>query len=206
LFDAANPALGLLEFQSIAAGIVAGDAMAKRSPVATLHAGTVHPGRYLVLVGGGVAEVLEALAAGRVVGAGAVIDELFLPAVHIAVVAALAGRRQRSLSDALGVIETCTVSSILSATDAALKEAGVELLDLVLADGLGGKGYALLAGAVPDVEAAIERGAASVHPSSLLVHSAVIAQLHAEVRVNLEAGSEFHRASAAALLPAASGR
>ena len=47
-----HPAIGLLEFESVAAGIVAGDAMAKASPVAALYAGTVHPGRYLVLVGG----------------------------------------------------------------------------------------------------------------------------------------------------------
>jgi len=45
-----HPAIGLLEFESVAAGIVAGDAMAKASPVAALYAGTVHPGRYLVLV------------------------------------------------------------------------------------------------------------------------------------------------------------
>jgi microcompartment protein CcmL/EutN len=43
---------------------VAGDAMAKRAPVAALHAGTVHPGKYLVLVSGEVAAVEEALAPG----------------------------------------------------------------------------------------------------------------------------------------------
>ena len=48
-----EPALGLLELDSIAAGIEAGDAMAKRAPVDVIRAGTVHPGKYLVLVGGG---------------------------------------------------------------------------------------------------------------------------------------------------------
>ena len=47
---AIEPALGLLEFDSIAAGIAAGDAMAKRAPIEVIRAGTVHPGRYLVLV------------------------------------------------------------------------------------------------------------------------------------------------------------
>ena len=47
-----EPALALLELDSIAAGIEAGDAMAKRAPIEILRAGTVHPGKYLVLVGG----------------------------------------------------------------------------------------------------------------------------------------------------------
>ena len=57
------PALALLEFHSIAAGIQAGDAMVKRSPVGQIRSGTVQPGHYLVLVTGQVAEVEEAVAA-----------------------------------------------------------------------------------------------------------------------------------------------
>ena len=54
-------AIALLEYSSIAAGIVAGDAMVKRAELAVIHAGTVQPGRYLLLVGGEVADVAEAL-------------------------------------------------------------------------------------------------------------------------------------------------
>ena len=50
---AIEPALGLLEVESIAAGIEVGDAMAKRSPIEVIRAGTVHPGKFLILVGGG---------------------------------------------------------------------------------------------------------------------------------------------------------
>ena len=41
--------------------------------------------------------------------------------------------------DALGVIETTTVASCIVAADIALKEASVDLLDLRVANGLGGK-------------------------------------------------------------------
>ena len=61
---ALDPAVGLLEFASIAAGIVAGDAMVKASPVGSIYAGTVHPGKYLVLVSGDTASVETALDAG----------------------------------------------------------------------------------------------------------------------------------------------
>ncbi len=50
------PAIALIEFGSIAAGMFAADKMVKRARVELLHAGTVQPGKYLVLVGGGTAE------------------------------------------------------------------------------------------------------------------------------------------------------
>jgi len=58
-------ALGLLEFDSIALGIAAGDAMVKRAPIESIKAGTVQPGKYLVMVYGEVADVQESLDAGR---------------------------------------------------------------------------------------------------------------------------------------------
>ena len=60
-----QPALALLEFESIAAGITAGDAMVKRAPLDLIKAGTVQPGKYLVLIGGQVADVEEAIDAAR---------------------------------------------------------------------------------------------------------------------------------------------
>ena len=93
---AIEPALGLLELESIAAGIVAGDAMAKRAPIEIIRAGTVHPGRYLVLVGGAVADVEEALEAGREAAATAIRDVVFLPNVHPEVVTGMRGVRHEA--------------------------------------------------------------------------------------------------------------
>ena len=56
-----HPALALLEFDSIATGIQAGDAMIKRAPVDRIQTGTVQPGHYLVMVVGEVAPVEEAV-------------------------------------------------------------------------------------------------------------------------------------------------
>ena len=63
-------AIALLEFESVAAGILASDAMVKRSPIALLRCGSIHPGRFLILVGGSVASTEEAFAAGLQVGDG----------------------------------------------------------------------------------------------------------------------------------------
>jgi microcompartment protein CcmL/EutN len=185
-----EPALGLLEFDSIAAGIQAGDAMAKRAPIDVLRAGTVHPGRYLVLVGGSVADVEEAILAGREVGGDCVRDVVLLPSVHPGVVAAMRGARRQAVGEALGVIETATVPAILEAADAGLKGAHVRLLELRLADDLGGKSYLLFDGLVSDVEAAIEVGVGRIAGAPGLMFR-VIAQLHAEMAQNLAADARF---------------
>jgi microcompartment protein CcmL/EutN len=184
-----QPALALLELGSIAVGIEAGDAMAKRAPIDVIYAGTVQPGRYLVLVGGAVADVEEAVEAGRAVGASSVLDVVLLPGVHPAVVDAVRGARLRGTGEALGIIETLTVASIIEAADAGVKAAEVRLLELRLADGLGGKGYLLFDGTVGDVQAAVEAGAARAQ-GGVVAHR-VIARLHAEMRENLEAGGRF---------------
>jgi microcompartment protein CcmL/EutN len=186
-----RPAVAVLEFDSIVRGIEAGDAMAKRAPLDVLRAGTVHPGKYLVLVGGLTADVEEALQAGREVGAGAVADEVFLPDVHPDVVASIGGTRREDGGEALGIIETRTVAAVIDAADAGVKAARVVIRDLRLADELGGKGYVLFGGDVAEVEAAIEAGAARIASTGQDLAHVVIAQLHDEMRVNLVADPRF---------------
>ncbi len=189
-----EPAIALLELDSIAVGIVAGDAMAKRAPIDVLHAGTVHPGRYLVLVGGAVADVEEALAVGCEAGEGSILDAVLLPAVDPQVVAGLRGARREGTGEALGVIETTTVASIIDAADAGVKGARVRLLELRVADDLGGKAYVLFDGAVSDVEAAVEHGLERIADSGRTagrVTGRVVAQLHASMRANLESDARF---------------
>lgn len=187
---AIEPALALLELDSIAAGIEAGDAMAKRAPIDVIRAGTVHPGKYLILLGGAVADVEEALDAGREVGASSVLDVVFLPNVHPELVAAIRGERRAAEGEALGVIETATVAPIIEAADAGLKGARVRLLELHLADDLGGKGYLLFDGPLADVEAAVEIGVARIAASPGLGWR-VIPQLHVEMADNLAADAHF---------------
>ena len=180
-----QPALALIEFDSIAAGIEAGDTMAKKAPIAQILAGTVHNGKYLVLVSGAVADVEESLAAGLAANAGAVLDHVYLPGVHPHVVDALGGGRLANPIDALGVIETRSVASAIAAADAGVKGAQVTLLEVRLADGLGGRGLVLFAGLVADVEAAVRIGTDVIAGTGALLHAVVIPQLHPEMAANL---------------------
>jgi microcompartment protein CcmL/EutN len=186
-----DPAIALLEFESIAAGVVAGDAMAKSSPVAALFAGTVHPGRYLVLVGGDTAAVEIALESG---GTDTVVDSLFLPDVHPAVIAAITTTELAAPidGDAVGVIESSTVATAIVAADAGVKAADVTLPALRIADDLGGKAYCLFVGKVADVEAAVESAVAATRHRERLVGTTVIPQLHDDMRANLEGELRFN--------------
>ena len=202
--DPRFPALALLEFGSIATGIRAGDAMIKRGPVAEIVAGTVHSGKYLVLVVGEVGPVEEAVAAGVEAGGPELLDRVLLSDVHPAVAAAVRGARVGPAGEALGVIETHTVAATIEAADAAVKAAEialyarnydaaldaavkgatVDLVEVHLADGLGGKGYALFSGTVADVEAAVAIGISRIAPG-MLVGSVVIPRLHGEMGGNI---------------------
>lgn len=183
------PALALLEFHSIAAGIEAGDAMVKRAPVERILAGTIQPGYFLVLVTGEVADVTEAMDAGLLVAADFVRDRLLLPNVHPGVVAALQGGRVTADAESLGIVETATVAAGILAADAGLKGAEVRLNQLRLGDGLGGKGLALFGGSVSDVETAVAIGGDVV--SAQVIRRAVIARLHGEMWDNVNGSGRF---------------
>ncbi len=186
-----EPALALLEFASIAIGVLAGDAMVKQSPVEVTYAGTVHPGKYLVLVGGDIASVEEAFLRGREIGSAFLLDEVFLPGVHSEVVASLKGCRKPAHGDAIGVVETLTVASLLGAADVGVKGADVSLLEIRIADRLGGKAYCVFSGSLSAVEAAVDLAEASIVNPAHLVARVVIPQVHEEMRSNLNAAPDF---------------
>jgi microcompartment protein CcmL/EutN len=185
-----EPALALLEFSSIAAGVQAGDAMVKRATLDVIHAGTIQPGRFLVLIGGAVAEVEEALKIGKATAPDTLRDHVFLPGVHPDVVQALGGGRAIHPDDALGIIETCTVPAAIHAADKGVKGAQVNLLEIRLADGLDGKGLVFFTGLVADVEAALEIADKALEASQK-VRQVVISQLHSEMAKIIHANTRF---------------
>jgi microcompartment protein CcmL/EutN len=83
--------------------------------------------------------------------------------------------------NSLGLIETTNVAACIVAADSAVKAADVILLELRLANRLGGKSYVLIWGQVGAVEAAVSAGVAIV-PDDGLVQQAVIPSLHPDLR------------------------
>jgi microcompartment protein CcmL/EutN len=186
-----EPALALVEFSSIATGIKAADAMVKRAPIEVIKSGTVQPGKYLVLIGGEVADVEESLDEGRSIGSSCLVDYVLLPRVHPEVVESIGGGRIPKANDSLGIIETATAAASIHAADAGIKGAEVRLVEIRLADGLGGKGIVFFSGLVADVEAAVEIGIGVLESSDLLVREVVIPQLHPDMWANVSGATRF---------------
>lgn len=178
-----GPALGLLELESLARGVVVADALVKQAEVSIAIAEPVTPGKYLLVFVGREGEVAESFKVALEAGGALVIDSLHLPHIAEAVVAALLRGEVAEVDggDSVGIVELHTVAATLRAADVALKAANVKLTHFQVAKGIGGKGWFTLAGEQHDVEAALERAAAAV-ASNLLVTTELIQRPHGELR------------------------
>jgi len=167
-------AIGLIELNSIAAGIEVTDYLLKTAEVELLIARTICSGKYMVIIGGAVAAVQASVAAGLSQATGAVIDSMVIPNVHPAVFPAIAGASVVSQPGALGIIESFSVASLIEAADEAAKTADVQLLEIRLAMALGGKAFVTMTGAVSAVRSAVEAGSEVIAKKGLLVNKVVI--------------------------------
>ena len=177
-----DKAIGFIETDSIGAGIEAADAVVKRAEVELLEARPMCPGKHMVLFSGDTSQVSSALKAGIEAAGSALVDSLFLPNVHPAVFSALDMSSETIDGAALGVVETVTAAVCIVAADAAAKAAEVNLIEIRLANGLGGKSFVLIEGDVDTVEAAVAAGIVRPVAEGLLVHKTVISSLAKQVR------------------------
>jgi microcompartment protein CcmL/EutN len=168
--DAKGTALGLLEISSIARGMTVADALVKRAAVFLHLNRPVSPGKHLVLCSGEVADVEEALDAGRKQAGTSLCDELLLSQVHEEVLDVLRRKQKRPVPEDLscGILETLSAAQTLRGADAACKAADVTVFDLRLCDGLGGKGFCVLLGSQDMVEAALSTARELLSPGLLL--------------------------------------
>jgi microcompartment protein CcmL/EutN len=186
-----QPAIALLEFASIAVGTRASDALAKKAPVSILRAGSLQPGKYAILFSGDVAAVEESYVEGSRVGESAILDRVLLCDVHPQVYDAILGRRGDWQDDALGIIETASLAAVIQSADAAIKGADVEIVQIRMGDGLGGKGLAHVSGLLADVEAAIEIATAAIADKPQAPQTTVIPRFNKDVRENLSKSTRF---------------
>jgi microcompartment protein CcmL/EutN len=167
--------IGLIELNSIARGIEVADEMLKSAEVNLLLAKTVCPGKYVILVTGNVGAVEAAINHGMAYGKQYVVNKLLLPNVHPQVIPAInASGNVGKLRD-LGILEFFSIASVIIAADAAAKSASVELIEVRLGVGIGGKAFITLTGDVSSVKNAVTVGANTAIGSGMLVNKAVIA-------------------------------
>ena len=170
----AKNSLGLIELTSIASGFQACDAMLKAANVDLVLSRSICSGKYMVMVRGDVAAVEAAVAAGTAASRFSVIDSFVIPNLHEAVFPALSGASKVEELEALGIVESFSVASLIEGADAAVKAANVQLIEIRLAMALGGKAFVTLTGNVAAVQSAVDAGAQIVGQKGMLVNKVVI--------------------------------
>ncbi len=167
-------AIGLVEFTSIAKGIEATDAMLKAAAVELILNRTVCSGKLITLIAGDVAAVESSVRAGVETGRDTVVDSFVIPNVHPQVIAAISENVVAQNPDAMGVVESFSVGSLIEGADAAAKASEVQLLRIHLAMAIGGKAFVTLTGDVAAVQAAVDAAIEIIGRKGLLTYAVVI--------------------------------
>ena len=180
---AVGPCIGLLELCSVARGVEVADSVLWEADVELLFSEPIQPGKYVLLFSGSVQDVGSALRRGAELAGTDLVDQLHIQQVHPQVEVALRrrGGKINGEMDAIGVVETKTVASSIQAADVALKTATVDLFDLRIANGLGGKSFLGLTGEVSDVRSAVTAGARHAQEAGQLARDVVIPRPHPEL-------------------------
>ena len=170
----ADNSLGLIELTSIAAGFQACDAMLKAANVGLVLARSICSGKYMVMVRGDVAAVQAAVSAGTSAGHFSVIVSFVIPNLHESIFPAISGASKVETMEALGILESFSVASLVEGADAAVKSANIQLIEIRLAMALGGKAFVTMTGNVAAVQTAVDAGAQIVGQKGMLVNKVVI--------------------------------
>ena len=167
-------AIGMVEFNSIAKGIYAADQMAKISEVEFAAATSTCPGKYIAIVHGDVAAVEDSVRIGERMAGEFFIDSIIIPNVDPGVFPAITGATMPERVQAVGIMESFSLATMIVCADAILKAAELEPIELRLGNGLGGKSYFTYTGDVAAVQAGTDAGLDIAKEKGLLVDAEVI--------------------------------
>ena len=177
-----SKAIGVVEYKTVSAGVVAADMMVKTAEVSIVEAQTVCPGKYIIIISGDLSAVDAAVNNAKVQHGNQLISSFVLGNPHESIFPAIYGATKIEDVAALGVLETYDAASMIVAADQAAKTAIVDLIELRLARGMCGKSYMFLTGEVAAVEAAIERAKQTVGKEGMYLDSSVIARPDKQIR------------------------
>lgn len=173
--------IGAVELNSVAAGVVAGDVMLKAANVELVVAQPTCPGKFIVIVAGDTSSVETAVAAGKSEGRDKVVDTLMIPSVDKEVIPAIMRTSAPEQRESVGVIETFSLASAVLAADYAVKSAAIDLIEVRLGRGLGGKAFVVVTGKVSDVATATEYARAQLAMDGMVLNITVVPSLHPDL-------------------------
>ncbi|MFK5883102.1 MAG: BMC domain-containing protein [Candidatus Izemoplasma sp.] len=173
--------LGMIELNSIARGVEAADSIIKTANVQLVGAYASCPGKYVVMVRGTVSAVKSAIEVGVKTSGKSLVNDIIIASVHPQVFAALSSSSEFESKGSVGIIETYSLATSVLVADAAVKAANVDLIEIRLGRGLGGKAFIILTGDVSSVKAAVEAAVAANKDDGMIAHIAIIPRISKEV-------------------------
>ena len=173
--------VGVIELKSIPKGVEATDAALKSAGVEMVSAHPACPGKYEIILTGSIANVQAAVEHVRSKFENYVIDSSVMGRIDEQVITALFGTQTSAKTGSLGLLETFSAATAIKAADVAVKTAKVEIFDLRVSRGMGGKGVIMLTGEVGDVTAAVEAGSVYAQGQGMLSSNSIIAAPHADL-------------------------
>jgi len=173
-------ALGIIETNSIAVGIAAGDAMLKTAHVDLISAQLVCAGKYIIIIKGDVAAVKASIEKGRQTAASALVNDILIANLHPDVYRGLCAATMDIQGNAIGIIETFSIATCVRLADAVVKAADITLIEIRLGRGLGGKSFVIYSGDVSAVEAATST-AKNTKNDDLILNAVVIPSIHKDM-------------------------
>ena len=173
--------LGMVEIVSVPAGIEAGDTMLKAASVELVTAQPVCAGKYIVIVTGDVAAVKASVKAGAKSAGALLIDCVIISGIHEQVPRAINACSEIGKVSAVGIMETFSLCAAVVTADAAVKAADVNLIEVRLGRGLGGKSFITMTGEVAAVKAAVDAAKAVEQAQGLMSGSVVIPSPHPDI-------------------------
>ena len=173
--------IGVIELKCIPKGVEAADAALKSAGIDMVSAHPSCPGKYEIILSGSISNVTAAVSHVTSKFEGYIIDSSIMGRIEDQVIKALFGTNTGEQKGSLGLIETYSAASAIRAADIAVKCARVEIYDLRVSRGMGGKGVVMLTGEIGDVSAAVEAGVNYAKEQGTLSSSAVIPAPHEDL-------------------------
>ncbi len=173
--------LGMVELNSIARGIEAGDAILKTANVKLVGAYASCPGKYVVMVRGQEAAVKSAIEVGTKSAGKSLVNDIIIANIHPQVFSALSSTSDFESKGAVGIVETYSLATAVLVSDAAVKAANVDLIEIRLGRGLGGKAFIVLTGDVSSVTAAVEAAVVANKEDGMIAHTAIIPRINKDM-------------------------
>jgi len=116
---------------------------------------------------------------------------MILPNVHEQLHDSILGARLKCTKESLGIIEASSVSTMIKASDSGVKGADVNIIEIRLADDIGGKSFTIYNGSIEEIQSAVEIAKNTVTIPEHWVNETTIPNIHEDMKSQIDETTRF---------------